>query len=423
MSVAAGVPARSGGKHRGDGLAEGGRPVTSDGAQNPPPAAAAVHALRRTAEGLVGVPATERNEIVRLRNGDEIFPAMLDAIRSATRTIDMLTFVYWTGDIAVEFASALTERARAGVRVRLLLDAVGARHIDRSLVGAMDDGGVLVEWFRPATTLRVGRINHRTHRKVLICDEDVAFTGGVGIAEEWCGDARNETEWRDTHFRVRGPAVDGLRAAFAQNWAETGHPLSEPGIDRFPSQPQPGTSTVQVVRGSSDAGWSDIATVLRALFQGVQHRLRITTAYFNPDDDYIDLLGAAVRRGVTVELLVPGDHIDKRISQIVAEEDYDRALAAGIQLWIYDVSMLHAKVVTVDGVVSFVGSPNLNQRSMNLDEEVALVIFDPDVARRLDDDFGDDLERSTRITADLWAQRSRTQRALEKATSIVEDLF
>lgn len=397
--------------------------MTTERPARPTPTDEAIRRFRRSAEGLVGVPATEGNEIVRLRNGDEIFPAMLAAIRGATSTIDMLTFVYWSGDIAVEFAEALTERARAGVRVRLLLDAIGARHMDRSLVAAMDDGGVTVEWFRQPISLKVWEVNHRTHRKVLICDEDIAFTGGVGIAQEWCGDARNEHQWRDTHFQVRGPAVDGLRAAFAQNWAETGRPLFEPDVDEFPEQPQPGTSTVQVVRGSSDVGWSDIATVFRALIQRAEHRLRITTAYFNPDDDYISLLGQAVRRGVEVQVLVPGEHIDKRISQIVAEEDYDNALQAGVELWTYDVSMLHAKVFTVDGLVATVGSPNLNQRSMNLDEEVALVVFDPGVAAVLDEDFDRDLTASTRVTAAEWAQRGVVRRSLEKATSVVEDFF
>jgi cardiolipin synthase len=385
--------------------------------------AEATDRLRRSLEGLVGIPATEGNEIVRLRNGDEIFPAMLSAIRKSTRTIDMLTFVYWKGDIAVEFATALTERAQAGVRVRLLLDAIGARHVDRSLVAAMADGGVQVEWFRPLPTVHVRETNHRTHRKVLVCDEEVAFTGGVGIAQEWCGDARDENEWRDTHFCVRGPAVDGLRAAFAQNWAETGQPLFDPDIDRFPTQPQPGTSTTQVVRGSSDVGWSDIATVFRTLIQRARTRLRITTAYFNPDDDYIDLLGAAVERGVQVQVLVPGEHIDKRVSQIVAEEDYDDALAAGVELWTFDPSMLHAKILTVDGIVSVVGSPNLNQRSMNLDEEVALAVLDRALTARLDADFDQDLVRSSRITRQEWSDRGLLQRGMEKASSVVEDFF
>jgi cardiolipin synthase A/B len=389
----------------------------------PAPVSDAADRFRRSVEGLVGVPATEGNEITRLRNGDEIFPAMLSAIRASTRTIDMLTFVYWSGDIAAEFATALTERARAGVRVRLLLDAVGARHLDRSLVAAMADGGVQVEWFRPLSTLRVWTANHRTHRKVLICDEGVAFTGGVGIAEEWCGDARDQTEWRETHFRVRGPAVDGLRAAFAQNWAETGHPLFEPDVDLFPQQKHPGTATVQVVRGSSDVGWSDVATVFRTLVQRARQRLRITTAYFNPDDDYIEMLGAAVRRGVRVQVLVPGEHIDKRVSQIVAEEDYDDVIRAGVELWTFEPSMLHAKILTVDGLVCVVGSPNLNRRSMNLDEEVALVVLDAGLARRLDEDFDHDLSRSTRMTADEWARRGLVKRGIEKASAVVEDFF
>lgn len=379
--------------------------------------------LRRSVEGLVGVPATEGNEITRLRNGDEIFPAMLAAIRTASRTVDMLTFVYWKGAIATEFAEALAERAAAGVRVRLLLDAIGARQIEKPLLERIKEAGGQVEWFRPPAALKPRHLNHRTHRKVLVCDEDVAFTGGVGIAQEWCGDARDVSEWRDTHFRVRGPAVDGLRAAFAQNWAETGRPLFDPDVDRFPEQPHCGTSTVQVVRGSSDIGWCDIATVFRALIQRAQTRIRVTTAYFNPDDDYIHDLGAAVKRGVQVQVLVPGDNIDKRTSQIVAQEDYQNLLDTGAQLWTYDTSMLHAKVMTVDSVAAVVGSPNVNQRSMNLDEEVALVVLDPQLAAQLDDDFDNDLQASTQVTAERWAKRGIVQKALERTTTLVEDFF
>lgn len=386
-------------------------------------AAGRAQRLRRSLEGLVGVPATDGNEITRLRNGDEIFPAMLAAIRAATRTVDMLTFVYWKGTVATEFADALADRALAGVRVRLLLDAIGARQMERPLLQQIRDAGGQVEWFRPPAALKPRHLNHRTHRKVLVCDEQIAFTGGVGIAEEWCGDARNASEWRDTHFRVRGPAVDGLRAAFAQNWAETGRELFDPDIDTFPEQPLSGTSTVQVVRGSSDIGWCDIATVFRALIQRAETRIRVTTAYFNPDDDYIGYLGAAVQRGVRVEVLVPGDHIDKRTSQIVAQEDYQGLLDTGAQLWTYDTSMLHAKVMTVDGVACVVGSPNVNQRSMNLDEEVALVVLDPVLTARLDADFDDDLLTSTEVTAAGWAKRGIVQRALERTTTLVEDFF
>ena len=172
--------------------------------------------LRRTIEGLIGVPATEGNQVDVLRNGIEVFPSMLEAIDGAQRTIDFLTFVYWKGRIGTEFAEHLAARSREGVRVRVLLDAFGCRPIDHQLVGMMDEAGVLIRWFRPLHRMRPGAVNHRTHRKVMIVDEGTGFTGGIGIADEWDGDARDETEWRDTHFRIRGPAVDGLRGSVSR---------------------------------------------------------------------------------------------------------------------------------------------------------------------------------------------------------------
>ncbi|HVJ95443.1 MAG TPA: phospholipase D-like domain-containing protein, partial [Acidimicrobiia bacterium] len=241
--------------------------------------------LRRTVEGVIGVPATEGNRIEVLRNGDEIFPAMLDAICGAQHTIDMLTFVYWEGEVGTKFAKALADRARQGARVRVLLDAWGSKPIERDLVDVMQRSGVIVRWFRPLRRFRLGEINHRTHRKVLIVDEAVAFTGGVGIADEWQGDARNANEWRDTHFRIEGPAVDGLRAAFLDNWAETDPTLFDDAVDRFPDQPKPGDSVVQCVRGASEAGHSDVYTLFRALCQRAEKRIRLTTAYFVPDEE------------------------------------------------------------------------------------------------------------------------------------------
>ena len=178
-----------------------------------------VATIRRTLEGVLGVPATEGNLLEPLRNGDAIFPAMLEAIDEAEHTIDFLTFVYWSGEIGEEFGRHLAARAEAGVRVRVLLDAWGAHTMDKGVLERMDRAGAQVHWFRPLHRLRPRQVNHRTHRKVLIADETVGFTGGVGIADCWRGDARNESEWRDTHFRVEGPAVDGLRAAFLDNWA------------------------------------------------------------------------------------------------------------------------------------------------------------------------------------------------------------
>ena len=377
-----------------------------------------VHRYRRLMEGLVGVPATEGNEVTILRNGVAIFPAMLDAIQGATSTVDFATYVYWTGDVAERFAKALCDRAQAGVRVRVLLDAVGAMPMDRGLVHAMEEAGCAVEFFREPTK-KPTEVNNRCHRKILICDEDVAFTGGVGIAEEWDGDARNPDEWRDTHVRVRGPAVDGIRAAFVENWAESGRELFEPGVDRFPDQPDAGTSIVQTVRGQSGPGWGIIGTAFIALLHAARERIRITSAYFVPTDDLLKALVDATERGVDVHVLVPGEHHDKRVVQAAGEATYAELLAAGVRIAHYERTMLHAKVLTIDGLVACVGSANFDQRSLLLNEEMNLVVFDEAVTAELDAHFDHDLTSSQPIDADGWADRSLLQKATEKAAGVL----
>jgi cardiolipin synthase A/B len=378
-----------------------------------------IERLRRALEGILGVPATEGNAIDVLRNGDEIFPAMLEAIGQADHTIDFLTFVYWRGDVGTRFAEALVDRARAGVRVRVLLDAWGANSIEKSLVEKMEGAGVRVRWFRPLARLHVSQANHRTHRKVLIVDETVGFTGGVGIADEWNGDARNEHEWRDTHFRVRGPAVDGLRAAFVDNWIETEDELFEENVDRFPDQPQPGSTVVQSVRGASETGWNDITTLFLSLLQLAQERVRIATAYFVPDTQLNDRLCEAADRGVEVAILLPGPHADKRFVQLAGESSYRRLLDRGIKIWRFQPSMLHAKIMTVDGVVANIGSANLNARSTELDEEINLVAFDPELVRVLDAQFDEDVGRSMEIVPGRWEDRSVWHRISERAAGLL----
>jgi cardiolipin synthase len=372
--------------------------------------------IRRTLEGVIGVPATEGNLVDVLVNGDQIFPAMLDAIGEARRTIDLLTFVYWRGGIGTKFAEALSDKAGSGVRVRVLLDAWGASSIDPGLVSEMEDAGVRVRWFRPLHRLQPTKVNHRTHRKVMIVDDETGFTGGVGIADEWKGDARSEDEWRDTHFRVRGPAVDGLRAAFLDNWLETDPEVFDASIDRFPDQPQPGGAVIQCVRGASEVGWSDISTLLLALLQLAKDRIRITTAYFVPDDELIGQLSAASDRGVKVEILLPGPHGDKRFVQLAGQAIYEQLLEHGVRIWHYQPTMLHAKIMTVDGLVANVGSANFNARSTELDEEINLVALDPDLVRQLDRQFDVDLERSEEIQPGRWEDRSVGRRVLEGIT-------
>jgi cardiolipin synthase A/B len=363
---------------------------------------------RRRLEGLLGIAATEGNQVEILRDGVEIFPAMLDEIERATSTIDLLTFVYWRGRVAERFADRLAERARAGVRCRVILDALGSRHIDQQLLGHMEQAGVRVRWFRPLT--RGQWPGYRSHRKVLVCDEQVAFTGGVGIADEWDGSSDDATGWRETQLRVRGPVVDGLRAAFADDWLEVDlHLVDE--HDVFPVQRQvEDGSTAMVVRGESEVGYSDVALLRRILLELAGERVRISTAYLSPDQTVLGWLAEAVSRGVRVELLVPGPRSDKEIARLAAEHVYEDLLAAGVELYEFRPTMFHAKVMTVDGTLGVVGSSNLNLRSLRHDEEVDVVLFDPRLAARLDAQMDADLDRSTLVEPGEWRRRSPARR-------------
>ncbi|MEU2491278.1 phospholipase D-like domain-containing protein [Streptomyces sp. NPDC007883] len=376
----------------------------------------AAQRLRRRLERLIGVAATEGNEVVPLRNGQEIFPAMLDAIRAAEHTVDMMTFVYWRGQIARDFAGVLADRARAGVRVRLLLDGFGAKEIEPDLLDTMDDAGVQVAWFRKPVWLSPFKQNHRCHRKALIVDEHTAFTGGVGIAEEWCGDARNPGEWRDTHVKVRGPAVDGVAAAFAQNWAEC-HDEMYDEHDRFVQHTPHGDSVVQVVRGSASIGWQDMQTLIRVMLTSAEKRFRLATAYFAPDAFFVDLLCRTARRGVRVEILLPGPHTDQRACQLAGQHHYTTLLEAGVSIRQYQPTMMHAKVMTVDSVASLIGSTNFNRRSMDHDEEVMLAILDESFTATLDAHFDEDIERSVDIDLARWKRRAAVQRLKEASVA------
>nr|WSW57262.1 phospholipase D-like domain-containing protein [Streptomyces sp. NBC_00998] len=304
------------------------------------------------------------------------------------------------------------DRARAGVRVRLLLDGFGSRLIEQDLLDLMEDAGVDVAWFRKPLYLSPLKQNHRCHRKVLVVDEETAFTGGVGIAEEWCGNARNENEWRDTHVQLRGPAVDGVAAAFAQNWAECHDTLFDER-DRFIDHRPQGGAVVQVVRGSASIGWQDMQTLIRVAIECAQHRFRLATAYFAPDVHFIELLCAAARRGVEVEILLPGPHTDKRVCQLAGQNFYADLLACGVKIFEYQPTMMHAKVITVDQIAAFIGSTNFNRRSLDHDEEVMLAVLDEDFTATLDLHFDEDVRVSEQMEQARWNRRSAGQRLRE----------
>lgn len=369
-------------------------------------------------EQSLGIPFTVGNRIEILKNGDEIFPAMLSAIKDAKERIELLTFVYWKGNIAHEFAKELAKKAKEGVDVFVILDSFGASKMPKELFKLLEKSGVQLEWFRPIQNWKVWKMDNRTHRKVLIVDGEVAFTGGVGIAEEWEGDARNENEWRDTHFRIEGPAVFGLQAAFMENWIETGRELV---FDhRIKGNPHPNHDTaVQVVRTSVSVRWSDIVMLYQALITMAKKSIRITTAYFNPNPVIISLLKEASERGVEVQVMVPGKITDKQVARVAGDECFETLLNANIDLWYYQKTMLHAKVITVDGMLSCVGSANFNHRSMLKDDEINVVILDEEVTGKLNTQFDEDLTHCEKIEEGRWKKRSFFKRSIEKASLII----
>ncbi|MEX2659291.1 MAG: cardiolipin synthase [Acidimicrobiales bacterium] len=386
--------------------------TVTEPSERPPEGRDEIHRLRRGLESLIGIPATEGNKVDVLRNGVEVFPAMLDAIAAAQRSIDLSTFQYADGQVVEDVADALIERAQAGVRVRMLVDAIGSRWLPKAHVERLRDGGVDFEYFRPPSNLRVWEQENRTHRKVLVVDNKVGFTGGVNTSKEWMGDARNPDEWRDTHLRVVGPAVDGLIAAFATDWVDAGRMACELD-DEFPDQECTGDHVVQVVRGSAEKGWSDIANVLAALLTLAKRRVRITSAYFAPDDHFLGLLADAASRGVDVEVMLPGSNADQRFVQLAAEAQFQRLLDAGVRIWSYQPTMIHAKVVLVDDMVACVGSANFDRRSMKLNHEVEVMVLDHGVVAELNGHYDEDVANSEQIIESRWAHRSVPQRALE----------
>lgn len=375
-------------------------------------------------QSTIGVAPTDGNAVTVLRNGDEIFPAMLEAIEQAERWVELATYVYWTGDVADRFAAALADRARAGVEVRVLVDWVGGRLMNRDLVQDMSDAGVQFAWFRPPG--RVARAvlsideglvgQHRTHRKVLVCDGRVGFTGGVGIAAEWEGNARNPDEWRDTHLRIEGPAVASLRSSFATNWHEaSGEPL--PVADDLPDE-RPGDTRLQVVRGQPGRFASDVALLLRALLDDVEERLWITSAYFVPEQEVMERLVAAVDRGVDVRVLVPGPNIDKRVSRLAARSAMEPLLDGGVRIHEYQPTMLHAKVLVADDV-AVCGSANLNMRSMHQDDEVVVVAHDRTVADELAAHMEEDLAQAEPMDPSRFRRRAWYHRLAERLVALL----
>ncbi|HTI33166.1 MAG TPA: phospholipase D-like domain-containing protein [Miltoncostaea sp.] len=393
---------------------EGGRGYTID---DPPEVGG--EAFLRAAESLTQAPITRGNDIELLINGDRIFPCFLETIASARESVNLLTYVYWKGDIAEEVAEAVCERARAGVTCRVLLDSVGAMKMDSAVIDRMEECGVVVRRFRPVKPYAIRRVNNRTHRKVLVVDGEVGLTGGVGIADEWTGDAHDADHWRDTHVRVRGPVVRGLMGAFAENWLEaTGEVIASE--DDLPDlQPVGDGAAMQVIRSTAGVGDTNLETLYFLAIAAARDSIDLTSAYFAPRPAFRSALADAARRGVRVRLLVPGPAIDKDVVRHAGRATYGPLLEAGVRIWEYRPTMLHVKTLVVDRVWSVVGSANFDNRSFQLNDEAVLAIQDAGFAGLLLESFTADIQVSEEITLDAWRGRPVTERAREAGSRLL----
>lgn len=364
----------------------------------------------RTLATNLNAPLLGGNQIELLENGDEIFPPMLEAIENAERSVNLLTFVYWTGDIARTFAETLARAAHRGVEVRVLLDAFGAAKMHDDLVDLLEAAGCTVAWFHGVRWYKLRRVNNRTHRKVLVVDGKVGFTGGVGIAEEWTGDAQDEDHWRDDHFRLEGPVVRYLQGAFGENWREsTGEALAGPAL--FPKLGQAGASPIVPILGQPGGSVSRVGFTYWLSLRSASRSIRLVTPYFSPDGSLHDLLVSTARRGVDVEILLPSHYIDKRSARWIAKAHYSSLLEAGCRIFEYQPTMMHTKVLIVDGEWAVVGSANFDNRSFDLNYEIVLAIADAEFAAELEESIEGDLARAEEVVRDDVKGWSLPQRA------------
>ena len=352
------------------------------------------------------------NAVQTLVNGDEIFPSMLAEISAAQSTINFETYIYWSGSVGYDFARALAAKSRQGVEVRVLVDWVGSLPFDEELIRVMTSAGVKFVRFRPVHWYTLDRVNNRTHRKLLIVDGRVAFTGGVGIADKWLGDARNVDEWRDTHYHLSGPVVAAFQAAFAENWHEaTGEVLL--GDEFYPPLVATGDLQAQLVVSSQPNGSADMELMFLTAIASAQNHIRIGMAYFVPDDTALKQLVEARQRGVEIEVIVPNHLTDVPIVRQGSRHFWGELLRAGVRIYEFQPTMYHPKILIVDGEWTSFGSANFDERSLRLNDEASLNVFGPDFTSTQIDLFEADLERSREISLAEWEARPLSEKVTD----------
>ena len=371
--------------------------------------------FERALGSLLGPGIVGGNGVTELLNGDQIFPPMLAAIQGAKKSITFETYIYWSGDIGKQFADALSERARAGVRVHVLLDWVGSAKMDESYLTEMQQAGVQIEKFHKPHWYNLARLNNRTHRKLLVVDGQVGFTGGVGIAPQWMGNAQNPDHWRDSHYLVRGPVVAQMQATFLDNWLKvTGKVLH--GELYFPPIAPAGAQKAQMFSSSPSSGSESMQLMYHLAITAAERSIDLSVAYFVPDELTQKHLMDALARGVRVRFITPGEHTDTDTVKAASRATWGPLLQAGAQIYEYQPTMYHCKVMIVDQLLVSVGSTNFDNRSFRLNDEANLNVYDAAFARRQTEVFEDDLKRSRRVTYEEWLNRPLREKAHEKLT-------
>jgi cardiolipin synthase A/B len=366
----------------------------------------------RTIGVMLGPALVPGNRTRALVNGDEIFPEMLQAIRGARKSITFEMYIYWKGSIGEQFTQALAERARSGVKVHVMVDALGSQKIEESVIGRLRDAGAQVKLYNPVRWDTIARMNNRTHRKIMVIDGAVGYTGGAGIGDEWSGNAQDAAHWRDTHFRLEGPAVAQMQAAFMENWIEvTGEVLHGP--DYFPALGAAGSELAQFMV-SSPGGGSESAQLLYLMSIAAARRsIQLSAAYFVPDDNEVRQFIEARRRGVQVRIIVPGPVTDSAVVRRASRSTWGELLRAGVEIYEYQPTFYHVKVMTVDGLWVTVGSTNFDSRSFSTNDEANLNVYDREFARHQERIFEQDLASSRRITLEEWERRPFSEKLWE----------
>jgi cardiolipin synthase len=365
---------------------------------------------------LLGPEISPGNQVTALQNGDEIFPAMLAAIRSAQKSICLETYIYWSGVIGQEFSEALCERARAGVKVHVLIDWMGARNLENVLLEQMRTAGVEVLKYNPLVPYNLLRLNHRDHRKLLIVDGQTGFTGGAGIADIWLGNADSPQRWRDAMFRLEGPAVGQMQAAFMDNWIKTSARVLH-GEAYFPELRPAGDQKVQVFTSSPRNGAENVRLMYLLSIAAARKNIRLAVPYFVPSDLTLDSLVRARRRGVEIEIIVPGARTDAPPVRHASRAKWGKLLRAGVRIYEYQPTMYHCKFMVVDDLWVTVGSANYDNRSFRLNDECNMNVYSARFARELVAMFDADKKKAHQASYEEWRTRSLYKRTMEVLTA------